>query len=264
MKNKRKNCEPQTADYRPNRKPRVADRGTRKAKSKEWKAKSGKRRAESEQMEDTHLSRRSVLQILGGICLSFTPLSCSKVPDFIKDTFQPEMIVPVFDPDAVIMPQTGTVVYVKNGVTAMALPLNNVKAVDAFAIFIYNGTDYWISFKRKDCQMLDGTGNVTKPIDKSQESFYLKKNFRPELPPEFAAEIFRWDKTIRIQGDPAILPREDIERTTVMPRQHTRFFLYFRKRSITYSSLRIIVPRVTSDFNDQQTTFVFRFKVQRG
>jgi hypothetical protein len=219
------------------------------------------------QLEDTHLSRRSVLQILGGLCLSFTPLGCSKVPevpDFIKDTFQPEMIVPVFDPDAVIMPQTGTVVYVKNGVTAMALPLNNVKAVDAFAIFIYNGTDYWISFKRKDCQMLDGTGNVTKPIDKSQESFYLKKNFRPTLPPEFAAEVFRWDKSIRIQGDPAVLPRADIEKTTVMPRQHARFFLYFRKRSINYSSLRIIVPRVTSDFNDQQTTFVFKFKVQRG
>ena len=263
MKNKTKNCQSRTA----NRRPIVSDHGMRKAKSEEWKTKSGKRRAESEQMEGTPLSRRSVLQILGGICLSFTPLGCSKVPevpDFIKDTFQPEMIVPVFDPDAVIMPQTGTIVYVKNGVTAMALPLNNVKAVDAFAIFIYNGTDYWISFKKKDCQMLDGTGNVTKPIDKSQESFYLKKNFRPELPPEFAAEIFRWDKTIRIQGDPAILPREDIEKTTVMPRQHTRFFLYFRKRSITYSSLRIIVPRVTSDFNDQQTTFVFRFKVQRG
>ncbi len=216
---------------------------------------------------DVGLPRRSVLKILGGICLSLTPLGCSKVPevpDFIKDTFQPEMIVPMFDPDAVIMPQTGTVVYVKNGVTAMALPLNNVKAVDAFAIFIYNSTDYWISFKKKDCQMLDGTGNVTKPIDKSQESFYLKKNFRPELPPEFAAEIFRWDKTLRIQGDPAILPRADIEKTTVMPRQHTRFFLYFRKRSISYSNLRIIVPRVTSDFNDQQTTFVFKFKVQRG
>ncbi len=220
-----------------------------------------------EHIETANLSRRSVLQILGASCLSFIPLGCSKVPevpDFIKDTFQPEMIVPVFDPDAVIMPQTGAVGYVKNGVTAIALPLNNVKAVDAFAIFIYNRTDYWISFKKNDCQMLDGTGNVTKVIDKSQESFYLKKNFRPEVPPEFAAEIFRWDKTLRIQGDPAILPREDIEKTTVMPKHHTRFFLYFRKRSISYSNLRIIIPRVTSDFDDKQTTFVFKFKVQRG
>lgn len=196
--------------------------------------------------------------------LAFVSLSCARVPEFIKDTFRPEVIVPVFDPDAHIMPQTGTVGYVKNGVKAMAVPLNDVKAVDAFGIFIYNGTDHWISFKKKDCQMLDGTGNVTKPIDKSQESFYLKKNFRPKLPPEFEAEVFRWDNSIRIQGDPAILPREDIERTTVMPRQYTRFFLYFPKRSINYSNLRIIVPRVTSDFNEQQTTFVFKFKVQRG
>ncbi|MDD9973213.1 MAG: hypothetical protein OXU27_04370, partial [Candidatus Poribacteria bacterium] len=185
-------------------------------------------------------------------------------PDFIKDTFQPEMIVPVFDPDAHIMPQTGTVGYVKNGITAMAVPLNDVKAVDAFGVIIYNRTNHWISFKKEDCQMLDGTGNVTKTIDKSQESFYLKKNFRPKLPPEFGAEVFRWDKTIRVQGTPAVLPRADLERTTVMPGQHTRFFLYFRKRSINYSNLRIIVPRVTSDFNEQQTTFVFKFRVQRG
>lgn len=204
------------------------------------------------------------LQILAVLCLSLIPLSCSKVPDFIKDTFQPEMIVPVFDPDAHIMPQTGTVGYVKNGITAMAVPLNDVKAVDAFGVIIYNRTNHWISFKKEDCQMLDGTGNVTKTIDKSQESFYLKKNFRPKLPPEFGAEVFRWDKTIRVQGAPAVLPRADLERTTVMPGQHAKFFLYFRKRSINYSNLRIIVPRVTSDFNEQQTTFVFKFRVQRG
>lgn len=204
------------------------------------------------------------LQILAVLCLSLISLSCSKVPDFIKDTFQPEMIVPVFDPDAHIMPQTGTVGYVKNGITAMAVPLNDVKAVDAFGVIIYNRTNHWISFKKEDCQMLDGTGNVTKTIDKSQESFYLKKNFRPKLPPEFGAEVFRWDKTIRVQGAPAVLPRADLERTTVMPGQHAKFFLYFRKRSINYSNLRIIVPRVTSDFNEQQTTFVFKFRVQRG
>lgn len=204
------------------------------------------------------------LQLLAVLCLSLIPLSCSKVPDFIKDTFQPEMIVPVFDPDAHIMPQTGTVGYVKNGITAMVVPLNDVKAVDAFGVIIYNRTNHWISFKKEDCQMLDGTGNVTKTIDKSQESFYLKKNFRPKLPPEFGAEVFRWDKTLRVQGAPAVLPREDLDRTTVMPGQHARFFLYFRKRSINYSNLRIIVPRVTSDFNEQQSTFVFKFRVQRG
>lgn len=207
---------------------------------------------------------KTVMHIFALLFLACTLVGCAKVPDFIKDTFQPEVIVPVFDPDATIMPRTGSIGYVRNGVKAMAVPLNDVKAVDAFGIFIYNGTNHWISFKKKECQMLDGTGKVTKPIDKSQESFYLKKNFRPKLPPEFASEVFRWDKAIRIQGDPAVLPREDVEKTTVMPRQYARFFLYFPKRSIRYSNLRIIVPKVTSEFNEQQTTFVFKFKVQRN
>lgn len=207
---------------------------------------------------------KTVMHIFTLLFLACALVGCAKVPDFIKDTFQPEVIVPVFDPDATIMPRTGSIGYVRNGVKAMAVPLNDVKAVDAFGIFIYNGTNHWLSFKKKECQMLDGTGKVTKPIDKSQESFYLKKNFRPKLPPEFASEVFRWDKAIRIQGDPAILPREDVEKTTVMPRQYARFFLYFPKRSIRYSNLRIIVPKVTSEFNEQQTTFVFKFKVQRN
>ena len=183
-------------------------------------------------------------------------LSCS--------AFQPTQIVPVFDPEATVLPQTGTVVYVKNGITAMAVPLNDVKAVDAFGVLIYNGTNHWISFKQKDCWMLDGAGEETKPIDKSQHTFFLGKNFKPKLPPEFPSDVFRYDKTIRIQGDPAVLPREDVEKTTVMPKQHIQFFLYFRKRSIKSSNLRVIVPKVYSDFTNAETTFVFKFQVKKG
>ena len=92
-----------------------------------------------------------------------TTLGCSAL--------QPVQIVPQFDAEAVILPQTGTVIYEKDGITAMAVPLNDVKAVDAFGILIFNRTGNWVSFKRKDCQLLDQAGNVTKPIDKSQESF---------------------------------------------------------------------------------------------
>ncbi len=177
---------------------------------------------------------------------------------------QPVQIVPQFDAEATILPQTGTVIYEKDGITAMAVPLNDVKAVDAFGILIFNRTGHWISFKQKDCQLLDLAGNVTKPIDKSQQSFFLGKNFRPKLPPEFVADIFRWDQTLRGQGGPAALPREDIERTTVMPNHRTQFFLYFRKRSIKSSNLRVIVPKVSNEFEETETTFVFKFEVQKG
>ena len=176
---------------------------------------------------------------------------------------QPVQIVPQFDAEAAILPQTGTVIYEKNGITAMAVPLNDVKAVDAFGILMFNRTGNWVSFKRKDCQLLDQAGNVTKPIDRSQESFFLGKNFKPKLPPEFAMELFRHDRTLRARGDSIALPREDIERTTIMPNHRTQFFLYFRKRSIKSSSLRVIVPKVRNDLEDTESTFVFKFEVRK-
>ena len=185
-----------------------------------------------------------------------TTLGCSAL--------QPVQIVPQFDAEAVILPQTGTVIYEKNGITAMAVPLNDVKAVDAFGILMFNRTGNWISFKRKDCQLLDQAGNITKPIDKSQESFFLGKNFKPKLPLEFAAEVFRHDRALRTQGSSVALPREDIERTTIMPNHRTQFFLYFRKRSIKSTNLRVIVPRVSNDFEDTESTFVFKFEVRKG
>ena len=177
---------------------------------------------------------------------------------------QPVQIVPQFDAEAAILPQTGTVIYEKNGITAMAVPLNDVKAVDAFGILMFNRTGNWVSFKRKDCQLLDQAGNVTKPIDRSQESFFLGKNFKPKLPPEFTMELFRHDRTLRAHGSSVALPREDIERTTIMPNHRTQFFLYFRKRSIKSSSLRLIVPKVRNDLEDTETTFVFKFEVRKG
>jgi hypothetical protein len=185
-----------------------------------------------------------------------TQLSCS--------AFQTVRVVPVFDPEATILPQSGTVVHVKNGITVMAVPLNDVKEVDAFGILIFNSTNHWISFKQKDCWILDQSGNETKPIHRALLTSYLGKNFKPRLPPEFPTEVFRWNKSIRTMGDSVALPREDVEKTTVMPKNRAQFFLYFHKRSIKSSNLRIIVPKIHSEFTGTETTFVFKFEVQKG
>ena len=203
-------------------------------------------------------------QILLLLTLSISLGGCAKMRNVAADLFRREWIVPVFDPDATIMPQTGTVIYVENGIVAMAVPLNDIKNVDAFGILLFNKTNHWISFKKEDCQMLDYSGNIVKQLDKSQQSFYLKNNSKPKLPPEFAADIFRWDKTLRVQGDPAVLPMADSKKTNIMPQNRSEFFIYFPKRSSKSTKLRIMVPGVTSEFNGQQTTFVFIFKVQRG
>lgn len=214
---------------------------------------------------ETKLSifQRYTFQICMILVLATSLVGCAKIRDATNNFLRPERIVPVFDPDATITPQTGTVIYVENGIVAMAVPINDIKNVDEFAILIYNRTDHWISFKQEDCRMLDQTGNIIKQLDKSQQSFHIPRNYKPKLPPEFAADIFRYDKTIRVQGGPPILPSEDFKKTNVMPKNKSQFFIYFPKRSAKSKNLRIIVPGVTSEFNDHQTTFVFKFRVQR-
>ena len=191
--------------------------------------------------------------------LFFANLGCAT----LQTAFQTERIVPVFDPEATLLMRSGSAAYVKNGITAIAVPLNDVKAVDAFGIIVFNSTDHWISLKQKDCSMLDQSGKVYKPIHRSQHTFYLGKNFTPKMPPEFR-EDFRENRVLRSMGDLVALPTEDIEKTTIMPKRRARFFLYFHKRSVESSNLRIIIPKVHSEFTDIETTFVFKFEVQKG
>ena len=201
------------------------------------------------------------LQLLAILLLA--TLGCSTLQNTFETAFQTERIVPIFDPEATILMRSGSVAYVKNEITAIAVPLNDVKAVDAFGIIVFNSTDHWISLRQEDCSMLDQSGKVSKPIHRSQHTFYLGKNFSPKMPPEFR-EDFRENRVLRSMGDLVALPTEDIEKTTVMPSRRVRFFLYFHKRSVESSSLRIIVPKVHSEFTDTETTFVFKFEVQKS
>ena len=201
------------------------------------------------------------LQLL--LILLLANLGCATLQNTFETAFQTERIVPVFDPEATILMRSGSAVYVKNGITAIAVPLNNVKEVDAFGIIVFNSTDHWISLRQKDCSMLDQSGKVHKPIHRSQHTFYLGNNFTPKMPPEFR-EDFRDNRVLRSMGDLVALPTEDIEKTTVMPRRRVRFFLYFHKRSVESSNFRIIVPKVHSEFTDTETTFVFKFEVQKS
>ena len=208
--------------------------------------------------------KKQILSSLALLAILFLAnLGCSTLQTAFQTAFETERIVPIFDPEATILPRSGTVAYVKNGITAMAIPLNDVKAVDAFGIIVFNSTDHWISLRQEDCSMLDQSGKVSKPIHRSQHTFYLGKNFRPKMPPEFR-EDFRENRVLRSMGDPVALPSEDIEKTTIMPRRRIRFFLYFHKRSIKSSNLRVIVPKVHSEFTDTETTFVFKFEVQKS
>lgn len=174
-------------------------------------------------------------------------------------------LIPMPDPEATILPQTNSVTYIKNGIIAIAVPLNDVKEVDAFGVVIVNRTEHSITLTEKDCWLLDLSGNEIKSLDKSQKSFYLGKNFKPKFPSQFSSEVFKWDRSIKASGRGfAAISDGKADKTVIMPDRRKQFFLYFKKQSTKSSKIRLIIPKIHHDYTGKDTTFVFKFKVEKS
>ncbi|MBM3235480.1 hypothetical protein FJZ31_04210 [Candidatus Poribacteria bacterium] len=173
-------------------------------------------------------------------------------------------IIPAIDQDATIFPKTGAVASTKNGIVVLAVPLNDVKEVDALGVIVVNETSNWLSFYKNKCVLLDQNGSTFNPLSKSEENFHLGKNFKPQLPPEFKMELFSWRHGIVGRGSIQGMPLEDLQKTLVMPGSKRQFFLYFKKRSVQSSRLTLIIPNIYNEVSDEKTTFAFKFEVQKG
>ena len=179
-------------------------------------------------------------------------------------SFQTRKIIPAIDQGATIFPKTGAVVSTKSGLVVLAVPLNDVKEVDAFGAIIVNETSNWVSFYKNKCVLLDSSGSTFNPLSKSEEHFHLGRNFKPKMPPEFKMELFAWRHGIIGRGSIPAMPLEDLQKTLVMPGSKRQFFLYFKKRSVESSRLTLIIPNVYNEVSDEKTTFAFKFDVQKG
>lgn len=190
------------------------------------------------------------------ISMLFAIVSCASL--------QTTNIVPAIDQDATIFPKTGAVVSTKNGIVVLAVPLNDVKEVDAFGVIIVNETRNWVSFYKNKCVLLDPNGSTFPPLSKSEENFHLGRGFKPKMPPQFKMELFSWRHGIIGRGSIPAMPLEDLQKTLVMPGSKRQFFLYFKKRSARSSRLTLIIPNVYNEVSDEKTTFAFKFDVQKG
>ena len=195
-------------------------------------------------------------EILFSIFILFMIIGCASL--------QTTKIIPTIDQDATIFPKTDSVASIKSGLVVLAVPLNNVKEVDAFGIIIVNETSNWVSFYKNKCVLLDQNGLTFNPLSKSEELFHLGKDFKPQMPPEFKMELFSWRHGIVGQGSIPAMPLEDLQKTLVMPGSKRQFYLYFKKRSIKSSRLTLIIPNVYNEVSDEKTTFAFKFEVQKG
>jgi hypothetical protein len=188
--------------------------------------------------------------------LFFFLISCS--------AFETTKITPVPQPDSTWLYESSAIAAFKEGIAVLAVPLNDVKEVDAFAVIVVNQTDHWVSFYKKECVLLDQGGGHAKPLEKSQLSVYLKKNFEPRLPLSLSSEVFRWKRDIVLKGDTGPIPVEDVDKTSVLPGRRSQFYLYFKKQSLSSPLLTLIIPNIKNETTSDKTTFTFRFEIKKG
>ncbi len=179
-------------------------------------------------------------------------------------SFSTTRIVASLDQTAMILPQSGAVAQTKNGIVAVAAPLNDVRQVNVFVLVLMNETEHWISFRDMDCFLLDHSGKTYTPLTEKQRKLYLPKGYKPELPQPLGTELFRWRRGRKVRSGQGVLPREDLNRIAVMPGRRAQVYLYFKLPYDRLSTLRLIVPHVRNEVTQEETTVVFKFEVVKG
>lgn len=190
------------------------------------------------------------------ILAAITSLSgCLVTKDFV--------MVPAPTRNAVIFPLSGGIGIEKEGVIAIALPINNIKEMDAFALILVNKRDHWISFYKRDCILLDQKGNEVKPFKDEEAKANLSRGVKPSIPLPFQSEVLRWRRDVITAPGTTLLPAENPEKLSILPNHKLRVFLYFKKQSVTSSQLTLIVPNVFDETTGEKISFTFRFKVEK-
>jgi len=173
------------------------------------------------------------------------------------------VMMPAPTRNAVIFPLSGGIGIEKEGVIAVALPINNIKEMDAFALILVNKRDHWISFYKKDCILFDQKGNEIKPFKDEEAKAKLSRGIKPSIPLPFRSEVLRWRKDVITAPGTTLLPVENPEKLSILPDHKLRVFLYFKKQSVTSSQLTLIVPKVFDEVTGEKISFAFRFKVEK-
>ncbi|MBM3215275.1 hypothetical protein FJZ36_10220 [Candidatus Poribacteria bacterium] len=172
-------------------------------------------------------------------------------------------LFPVPDENTTFLPKSKGAAVSKNGVAVVVASMPDVKEADGFFVIIYNSSGQWVSFDRAAVRLLDHNGQSFKPLTRQEQNFLLGARFQPKPPIGIKGDIFRWDRTLSVQGDwVSPLNPEEVIRTSVMHGGKAPFYVYFRRQSGRSPRLTLIIPNVELGSSMEKLTYVFRFAVQ--
>jgi hypothetical protein len=170
-------------------------------------------------------------------------------------------ILPVAEPDVVILPRSRGVGATKDNISVAVIPLQDVKDLDGFGVLIVNESPNWISLKKEDCMLIQ-SGEVRYPLSEAQASSRLGSSYKPRMPGELNIDIFEWRRDINMMNSRDLKIMDEDEKLSIMRGTKERIFLYFRTRDDT-APIQLIIPKLLNEATEQRTLFSFKFAVER-
>ena len=140
-------------------------------------------------------------------------------------------ILPVADPDLVILPRVKGVATTKENVSIVVVPLPDVKELDAFGVIIANESSNMLTFSKEDCMLIQ-SGEVRRPLTDSQVYKRLGSSYRPSMPSGLSTDIYGWRQSVNLRSSRGLEGMEKNKGCPSWATQRRRFSCFSRRQTI--------------------------------
>jgi len=171
-------------------------------------------------------------------------------------------ILPVADPDLVILPRVKGIATTKENVSVVVVPLPDVKELDAFGVIIANESSNMLSFSKEDCMLIQ-SGEVRRPLTDSQVYKRLGSSYKPSMPSGLSTDIYGWRQSVNLRSSRGLEGIDKNKRLSIMGNAKEKIFLFF-KTTDDISPMQLRIQNIKNEATDQKTWVSFKFTVQKS
>ncbi|HGJ65266.1 TPA: hypothetical protein ENS27_07730 [bacterium] len=170
-------------------------------------------------------------------------------------------IVPIMNPDMVYLSNTKGVATTKNGISVVAVYLQDVKELDGFGVMIINETPNWISLKKEEC-MLVQNGQVIYPLDDEKAKARLGMGYKAKMPDGLIADIYQWRRDINLKPlkDTKVVDKD--KKISIITGARDNIYLYFNTQG-NNAPMQLIIPNIYNENTKERTSFSFGFVLEK-
>lgn len=171
-------------------------------------------------------------------------------------------ILPVADPDVVVLPRVKGVATTKGNVSVVVVPLPDVKELDAFGVIIANESSNLLTFSKEDCMLIQ-SGEVRRPLTDAQVYKRLGSSYKPSMPSGLNTDIYGWRQSVNLRSSRGLENMDKEKRLSIMGNAKEKIFLFYKTANDT-SPMQFRIQNIRNEATDQRIWVSFKFTVQKS